>query len=298
MITMTGNMLSKVLRGPVLRIALLGAVMAPLAACSTIDSFSSLNPFAGEKYTTKVLPDVPGQEIYDQALARLYRKDYTGAAKKFEELEKQHPFTQWSRKSLLMQTYSYYEGGKYDDAAASATRYVNLYPSTPDTPYAMYLVGMSLYNQIPDITRDQENAERAILVFSQLVEKYPKSEYAEDAKFKVTVARDQLAGKEMSVGRYYLRRNNFAGAINRFRSVLAKYQTTRHVEEALYRLVEAYLGLGVTHEAQTAAAVLGHNYPDSQWYKDAYARLTGRGLQPRLSPGSWISNLFPGTRRS
>ncbi|MGE3245544.1 MAG: outer membrane protein assembly factor BamD [Beijerinckiaceae bacterium] len=280
------------------KLALAIAVAVPLAACDTVDSLSSLNPFGGEKYKTKLLPDVPGQQIYDEGLARLYKKDYGGAAKKFEELEKQHPFTQWSRKGLLMSTYAYFEGGKYDEAAASATKYVNLYPSTPDTPYAMYLAGMSLYNQIPDITRDQENSERAIVVFEQLVQKYPKSEYAEDAKFKMTVAKDQLAGKEMSVGRYYLRRNNFGGAINRFRNVLGKYQTTRHVEEALYRLVEAYLGLGITHEAQTAAAVLGHNYPDSQWYKDAYARLTGRGLKPRVSAGSWITRLFPGTRRS
>lgn len=280
-----------------MRAAIIGAVAFPLGACSTIESFSSLNPFGGEKYKTKLLPDVPGQEIYDQALARLYRKDYGGAAKKFEELEKQHPFTQWSRKGLIMQAYSYFEGGKYDEAGAAATRYVNLYPSTNETPYAMYLVGMSLYNQIPDITRDQENSERAIVVFNQLVEKYPKSEYAEDAKFKVVVARDQLAGKEMSVGRYYLRRNQFSGAINRFRNVLSKYQTTRHVEEALFRLVEAYLGLGIVHEAQTAAAVLGHNYPDSQWYKDAHARLTGRGLQPKFSAGSWIGRLFPGNRR-
>ena len=283
--------------GRLTRAAAVAALVVSVAGCSTVDSFSSLNPFGGEKYKTKVLPDVPAQGIYDQGLARMSRKDYTGAAKKFEELEKYHPFTQWSRKGLLMSTYAYYEGGNYDESSASALRYVNLYPSTKETPYAMYIVGMSLYNQIPDITRDQENAERAIVVFNQLIEKYPKSEYVEDAKYKVTVARDQLAGKEMSVGRYYLKRRNFGGAINRFRNVLAKYQTTRHVEEALYRLVEAYLGLGIVHEAQTAGAVLGHNYPDSQWYKDAYALLTGRGLKPNRSAGSWIARLFPGTRR-
>ncbi|MDP4594162.1 MAG: outer membrane protein assembly factor BamD [Beijerinckiaceae bacterium] len=279
--------------GKALRMLALAAMLLPVAACSTVESFSSLNPFASPKYKTKIEPDVPAQGTYDQGLARMAKRDYGGAAKKFEELEKQHPFTQWSRKGLLMSTYAYYEGGKYDEASASALRYVNLYPSTKETPYAMYLVGMSLYNQIPDITRDQEYAERSIIVFNQLIEKYPKSEYVEDAKYKVTVAKDQLAGKEMSVGRFYLKRKNFGGAINRFRNVLAKYQTTRHVEEALYRLVEAYLGLGIVHEAQTAAAVLGHNYPDSQWYKDAYALLTGRGLQPKRSPGSWVARLFP-----
>jgi len=274
------------------------AMLVSVAGCSTVESFSSLNPFGGSKYKTKILPDVPAQNIYDQGLARMARKDYSGAAKKFEELEKYHPFTQWSRKGLLMTTFAQYEGAKYDDAVASGTRYVNLYPSTKETAYAMYLVGMSLYNQIPDITRDQETAQRAIIVFNQLIEKYPKSEYVEDAKFKVEVARDQLAGKQMSVGRYYLKRRDFGGAINRFRVVLAKYQTTRHVEEALYRLVEAYLGLGIVHEAQTAAAVLGHNYPSSQWYKDAYALLQGRGLKPHRRLGSWISKLFSGSRRS
>lgn len=275
------------------------ALLVPFAACSTIDSFSALNPFGGAKYKTKILPDIPAQSIYDQGLARLAKKDYGGAAKKFEELEKQHPFTHWSRKGLIMSTFSYYDGGKYDAANASAMRYIGLYPSTKEAPYALYMAGMSIYNQIPDITRDQENAERAIVVFTRLVDKYPKSEYVEDAKYKITVAKDQLAGKEMSVGRYYLKRRNFGGAINRFRSVLAKYQTTRHVEEALFRLVEAYLGLGIVHEAQTAAAVLGHNFPDSRWYRDAYARLTGRGLKPKRGVGSWISRLFPigGNRR-
>ena len=286
------------LSGKLLRAGAVALLLSPMAACSTLESFSSLNPFGGSKYKTKILPDVPAQAIYDQGLARMAKKDYGGAAKKFEELEKQHPFTQWSRKGLIMSTYAYYEGGKYTEASASALRYVNLYPSTRETPYAMYLIGMSYYNQIPDITRDQENAERAIVVFKQLVEKYPKSEYVEDAKYKITVASDQLAGKQMSVGRYYLRRRNFGGAINRFRNVLAKYQTTRHVEEALFRLVEAYLGLGIVHEAQTAAAVLGHNYPDSRWYKDAYSRLTGRGLKPSRSAGSWIAKLFPIGRSS
>lgn len=282
------------------RLALAAVLLAPLAACSTFDDFSSLNPFGGSKYKTKLLPDVPAQKIYDQALARSYKNDHVGAAKKFAELEKQFPFSEWSRKGLLMTTYSHYSAGQYVEAATSATRYVNLYPSTPDTPYMMYLAGMSLYNQIPDITRDQENAERAVIVFTQLIQKFPKSEYVEDAKFKINVARDQLAGKEMSVGRYYLKRNNFTGAINRFRVVVGKYQTTRHIEEALYRLVEAYLALGIVHEAQTAAAVLGHNFPSSRWYKDAYARLTGRGLQPKISRGSWITRLFGRgrTRRS
>ena len=262
---------------------------APLMACSTIEG---LNPFGGgEKYETKLLADVPAEDIYNQGLARLNSNDTDGAAKKFGDLEKQYPFSQWSKKGLLMVTFSNYKGAKYDDAIASANRYYNLYPSSPDAPYALYLAGMSYYNQIPDISRDQEAAEKSLVLFRQLVAKHPKSEYTEDAKFKIQVTSDQLAGKEMSVGRFYLQRRNFTAAINRFREVLSKYQRTRHTEEALERLTEAYLGLGIPHEAQTAAAVLGHNYPDSPWYKDAFAKLQGNGLEPEEDKTSWISRI-------
>ena len=270
---------------PILAIACLSA---PLLACSTIEG---LNPFGAEKYETKLLADVPAEDIYNQGLARLQSRDSEGAAKKFSEMEKQYPFSQWSKKGLLMTTFSQYSGAQYDDAIASANRYYNLYPTSPDAPYALYLAGMSYYNQIPDISRDQENAEKSLALFRQLVQKHPKSEYAVDAKFKIQVTSDQLAGKEMSVGRYYLQRRNFTAAINRFREVLGKYQRTRHTEEALERLTEAYLGLGITNEAQTAAAVLGHNYPDSPWYKDAFAKLQGNGLEPSEDQGSWISKL-------
>ena len=262
---------------------------APLAGCSTIEG---LNPFGGgEKYETKLLADVPAEDIYNQGLARLNSNDTEGAAKKFGDLEKQYPFSQWSKKGLLMTTYSQYKGAQYDDAIQSANRFYNLYPTSPDAPYALYLAAMSYYNQIPDISRDQNAAERSLALFKQLVDKYPKSEYAEDAKFKIQVTSDQLAGKEMSVGRFYLTRRNYTAAINRFREVLGKYQRTRHTEEALERLTEAYLGLGITNEAQTAAAVLGHNYPDGPWYKDAYARLQGQKLEPSEDQDSWISKI-------
>jgi len=280
------------------RLARLCAVALLAAMAGGCSTFDSLNPFGGEKYEMKLLPDEPAEAIYDQGLARVARGDYDGAAKKFAELEKQFPFSQWSRKGLLMVAYSSYEGRKYDDAVVAGNRYVSLYPSTPETPYALYLIGMSMYNQIPDISRDQDRAEQTVKVFNDLVQKFPKSEYAEEAKFKLLVARDQLAGKEMSVGRYYLSRKNYTAAANRFREVLAKYQTTRHSEEALYRLTEAYLALGITHEAQTAAAVLGHNFPDSQWYKDAYGLLQTGGLQPNENRGSWISRVFRTTSQS
>ncbi|MGA2794139.1 MAG: outer membrane protein assembly factor BamD, partial [Roseiarcus sp.] len=185
-----------------------------------------------------------------------------------------------------------YQGGDYDNAEQSAEHYAKLYPDTPETAYALYLEAMSYYNQIPDISRDQERAGKALALFEQIVQKFPNSEYVDDSKFKVQVTRDQLAGKEMSVGRFYLNRRNYTAAINRFRNVLANYQTSRHSEEALYRLTEAYLGLGITGEAQTAAAVLGHNFPDGQWYKDAFALLQGGGLSPNEDQGSWISKLY------
>ncbi len=272
-----------------LRLSLVAGLALSVTGCSTLDS---LNPFGGEKYETKLLPDVPADDIYDQALARIQHRDYEGAAKKFSELEKQYPYSQWSRRGLLMTVYSQYENASYDDAIGSANRYIALYPTSPDTPYVYYLAGMSHYSLIPDISRDQERAEKALRMFQAVVEKYPKSEYVEDSRYKIQVTRDQLAGKEMSVGRFYLTKKNYPAAVNRFREVLSKYQTTRHTEEALYRLTEAYMAMGISSEAQTAAAVLGHNFPDGQWYKDAYGLLKGGGLEPNEDSGSWISRSF------
>lgn len=280
---------------PLIRGVALAAAMIisfPASAQSWLDSINPMNLFKGEKYETKIVPDIPAEDLYNQGLARLQAKDYDGASKKFADIEKQYPYSQWQRKASLMATFSQYQNGSYDDAIASARRYIGLYPASPDIPYAYYLAGMSYYNQIPDISRDQGRAAKAVEMFSVIMEKYPKSEYAEDARYKLQVARDQLAGKEMLVGRYYLNQHNYLAAINRYREVLFKYQTTRHAEEALMRLTEAYLALGVTGEAQTAAAVLGHNYPESIWYKDAYALLQGGGLQPHEDQGSWISKAF------
>jgi outer membrane protein assembly factor BamD len=275
-----------------LHVAAIAVLIAPVSACSSSDSFNPFNLFGGDTYKTTIVPDVPAEDLYNQGLARLEKKDYDGAAKKFGELEKQYPYSQWQRKGLLMTTFSQFQNGSYDDAIASAQRYIGLYPTSPDIAYAYYLAGMSNYNQIPDISRDQARAAKAATFFTQIVEKFPKSEYAEDARTKLQVTRDQLAGKEMLVGRYYLEQHNYPAAINRFREVLAKYQTTRHAEEALMRLTEAYLALGITNEAQTAAAVLGHNFPDSAWYKDAYARLQKGGLEPQEDKESWISKAF------
>lgn len=272
-----------------------GTALALIGSAGHALAFDIMDPsswFGSEKYETKIIPDVPADKIYDQGLARLKIHDYEKASKQFADLDKNYPYSQWQRKGMLMQTFSDYQAGKYDDAIAGAQRYVGRFPTAPDAPYAYYLQAMSYYNQIPDISHDQESAAKAAVAFQQIVDKYPKSEYAEDARYKLQVTRDQLAGKEMSVGRYYLARKNWTAAINRFREVLFKYQNTRHAEEALERLTEAYLGLGIVNEAQTAAAVLGHNYPDSPWYKDAFNQLQGEGLSPNEDKGSWISRQF------
>ncbi len=270
-----------------------GAVLIAFAfaasSCSMIDQF---NPFGGEKYKMEITPDTPASKTYDQGLQKLANGAPGDAAKKFTDLGKQYPSSDWARKGLLMTTYADYQAGDYTSAVTSAERYLKDYPNSPDAPYVLYLQANAYYMQIPDISRDQDNAGKALTAFKALVDKYPNSEYVEDAKFKINVAEDQLAGKEMSIGRFYLNRRNYTAAINRFRNVLQYYQTTRHAEEALYRLVEAYLGLGITDEAQTAAAVLGHNFPDSQWYQDAYNLLKGKGLSPHEYGESWISKIW------
>jgi outer membrane protein assembly factor BamD len=238
-------------------------------------------------------PDEPADRLYNEGLFYLNsKKDSKEAVKKFEEVDRQHPYSEWARKSLLMSAYANYEGGNYDECVTSAQRYITLHPGSPDAAYAQFLIGSSYYDEIPDITRDQARTEKALAALDEVVRKYPTSEYAASAKQKIEVARDQLAGKEMQVGRYYLEKKDYTGAINRFKVVVTKYQTTRHVEEALERLTEAYLALGIVDEAQTAAAVLGHNFPDSTWYKHAYSLVKSGGGEPSENKGSWISRAF------
>ncbi|HEY6517980.1 MAG TPA: outer membrane protein assembly factor BamD [Roseiarcus sp.] len=275
------------------RRSLAGAAFIAIAlggsGCSMIDQF---NPFGADKYKMEVTPDVPASKTYDQGLDKLANGSPAEAAKKFTDLGKQYPSSDWARKGLLMTTYANYQAGDYTSAETSAERYLKDYPNSPEADYILYLQANSYYMQIPDISRDQEKTAKALETFQSVVQKYPKSDYADDAKYKIQVTEDQLAGKEMSIGRFYLTRRNYTAAINRFRNVLQYYQTTRHAAEALYRLVEAYLGLGITEEAQTAAAVLGHNFPDSQWYHNAYDLLKGKGLSPHDSGGSWMSTIW------
>ncbi|MFG1420671.1 outer membrane protein assembly factor BamD [Roseixanthobacter liquoris] len=237
-------------------------------------------------------PDEPAEKIYNEGLTLMRKGDLVAAAKRFEDLDRTHPYSEWARKALLMDTYVYYEAGKYDEAIAAGKRYMALHPGSEDAAYASYLVASAYFDNIPDITRDQKATRQALDALDEVIRKYPNTEYAASAKKKVEVARDQLAGKEMMIGRYYLENRNYTGAINRFKVVVTQYQTTRQVEEALFRLTEAYMALGITSEAQTAAAVLGYNFPDSQWYKDAYKLVQSSGNLPVENKGSWISQAF------
>jgi outer membrane protein assembly factor BamD len=275
-------------RLPLRLVGALALLAIPLAGCGTGELW--------DKFLKKddTFVEEPADKLYNEGLYLMnQRKDNKAASKKFEEVDRQHPYSDWARKSLLMSAYAFYNAGDYDSCIGSATRYVTLHPGSPDAAYAQYLIGSSYYDQILDVSRDQARAEKAIDALQQVVRKYPSSEYAISAQKKIAMARDQIAGKEMDVGRFYLNKRDFIGAINRFKVVVTQYQTTRHVEEALMRLSECYVALGILDEAQTAAAVLGHNFPDSAWYKDAYRLVKTAGGEPTTeNKGSWISRAF------
>ncbi|EJW10622.1 competence lipoprotein ComL, putative [Rhodovulum sp. PH10] len=271
---------------PLGRIAAILPVLLIVAGCSSLGSLFG-------KDDDGIGPDIPADKLYNEGLFLLNEKSSPkDAAKKFEEVDRQHPYSEWARKSLIMAAYSYYENRQYDECIAAAKRYVQMHPGSPDVAYAQYLIGASYFDQIPDVTRDQTGTEKAIQALEDVIRKYPDSEYAPQARKKIEVGRDHLAAKEMEVGRYYMGKKNFIGAINRFKIVVTQYQTTRHVEEALMRLTECYMALGIVDEARTAAAVLGHNFPDSPWYKDAYRLVKGGGFEPSENQGSWISRAF------
>jgi len=281
--------------GLFVRFAIVAVCGIGLSACSTVDN---LNPFGAPKYKQKLVEDKPVNLLYDEGLHFLKKGDYESAVQRFNELQKVHPDSEMARKAILMQGFANYEAGAYDEAITAMARYHRIDARSNDAAYAQYIVAMSYYKQIPDISRDQGQSQKAVDAMEILLKNYPKSEYVNDVKSKLRLAKDQLAGKEMEVGRFYLNKRNYHAAINRFRDVVAKYQTTRHIEEALMRLTEGYMALGIRNEAQTAAAVLGHNFPDSRWYKDAYALLQSGGLEPREDTGSWISRTFrSGTRK-
>ncbi len=222
----------------------------------------------------------PVEELYNNALNQLYLENYEESARLFDEVERQHPYSSWAAKAQLMAAFAQYQDSKYDEAINTLDRFIQLHPGHKDIAYAYYLRGISYYEQISDVERDQKMTRLALENLDEVVRRFPESKYARDAEFKIDLARDHLAGKHMSIGRFYLSQHDYLAAINRFRIVVKDFQTTTHVPEALHRLVEAYLALGVVDEAQANAAVLGYNYPGSQWYADSYALLTGVDVLP------------------
>lgn len=236
----------------------------------------------------------PVETIYNIAVEKLSERNYRDAALYFDEVERQHPYSVWARRAMLMSAYCYYQYNKYDESILAAERFIGLHPGNRDAPYAYYLIAISYYEQISDVGRDQEMTQKALKSLREVVRRYPESEYARDSRLKIDMTVDHLAGKEMDIGRYYLQRGQYVAAINRFRNVIETYQTTTHVPEALHRLTEAYLSLGINSEAQSSAAVLGYNFPGSEWYEDSYALLTERDLRPVDDEKSWIARAFGG----
>ncbi|MEL6257701.1 MAG: outer membrane protein assembly factor BamD [Pseudomonadota bacterium] len=212
----------------------------------------------------------PVEQLYNSAAVQLDRRSYDEAIGLFNEVERQHPYSEWARRASVMAAFAAYRARRYDEAITTAQRYVSLHPGSEGAPYAYYIIALSHFDQIIDVGRDQRTTELAKGALLDIVKRYPDSDYAQDARLKLDMVNDQLAGKEMTIGRWYLRRNQHLPAINRFRTVVGEYQTTSHAPEALHRLVEAYLSVGLTGQAKAAAAVLGHNHADTIWYERTY----------------------------
>jgi len=235
---------------------------------------------------TLVYQERPVELLYATGAERLDTRKWSEAVDYFQEVERQHPYSEWSRRSILMTAYAHYQGNQYAEAIGDADRFISLYPGNPSTVYAFYLKAICYFEQIVDVGRDQAATGQALSALRDVVQRYPNTEYARDARLKIDMVNDQLAGKEMAIGRYYLRRNQPLAAIGRFRTVIESYQTTSHTPEALYRLVEVYLTMGLADEAKKNGAVLGYNFPGDGWYTDAYKLLTDSGLRPAIEPKS------------
>ncbi|NTU76336.1 MAG: outer membrane protein assembly factor BamD [Alphaproteobacteria bacterium] len=235
------------------------------------------------------LPDRPVEELYNEATDLLNKKSYKEAAKQFEEVVRQHPYSQWSTRAELMIAYAHYEEMDYEPAIAALDQFIQLHPGNSNVAYAYYMKSLCYYERIADVRRDQSFALNALSGFQDVISRYPESTFAKDALLKIALINDHLAGAEMEVGRNYLKQKIYTAAVGRFRAVVEKYQTTSHVPEALHRLVECYLVLGIPKEAQAAAAVLGHNFPGSDWYQDSYRLLVDKNLAPADDEKSWIT---------
>ncbi len=243
-----------------------------LSGCAALSSGGDKSSDAAEK----TAPATPVEDLYRDAAKLLDENKLEEAAQKFDEVEQQYPYSQWATKAQMMAAYAHYRGLKYAEAIVALDRFTQLHPGDENAAYAWYLRALCYYEQISDVRRDQKMTELALDSLTQVVDRFPNTDYARDASLKIDLTMDHLAGKEMEVGRYYLLRGNYQAAINRFENVATNYQTTTHVPEALHRMTEAWLALGIMPEAQKSAAILGHNYPNSSWYKDSYALLNGK----------------------
>ncbi len=257
------------------------AVMIALSGCN------GFNPQSSDIS----LQDMGPAEIYQKGELELSKNKNKRAAEYFGEIERLYPYSEWAKRGLIMQAFAFHKDKNYQSSRGAASRFVDFYPADNDVAYAYYLIGLSYYDQIDDVGRDQGVTRNALQAFRVLFEQFPNSEYAEPAKLKFDLAFDHLASKEMEVGRYYLKDGYYSAAINRFRIVIEDFQTTKHTPEALHRLVEAYLSLGLTDDAQTAAAILGHNYKNSEWYASSYDLLTSRGLSPWAKGTGWLARV-------
>lgn len=266
--------------------------MAQLSKVVAVAAALVLAGCSNDPFSTQPMDNFTASEIYDQAEQRLAKGDAEEAARFFGEVERIYPYSEWAKRALVMQAFAYHRAAKYDAARGAAQRFVDFYPADSDAAYAQYLLALSYYDQIDDVGRDRALILNALTELRKVIENYPGSEYARSASLKFDLAFDLLAGKEMEVGRFYLKRGNYTAAITRFRIVVADFPTTTHTAEALHRLVEAYLALGLRGEAQTAAAILGHNYAGSEWYQDSFALLTGQGLRPQGSREGWLGKIW------
>jgi outer membrane protein assembly factor BamD len=260
-----------------------GRVIGPLALAALLAACGPGEP-PPENFTA--------QQLYTRAEAELNGGRAKQAATDFGEVERLYPYSEWAKRALIMQAMAYHADKDYENSRASAQRFIDFYPADDDAAYAQYLLALSYYDQIDAIGRDQGLTFQALQALRAVIERYPDSEYARSAILKFDLAFDHLAAKEMEIGRYYLKRGHYTAAINRFRVVVEDFQTTTHTPEALHRLVEAYLSLGLTDEAQTAGAILGHNFQSSPFYEESYALLTGRGLKPEARGNGWLAQIY------
>lgn len=260
--------------------------MLAVSACSSDNGKSD-----AEKEAMLTVSEPPVEELYNKAFAELEEQNYKSAAKNFDEVERLYPYSEWATRAMLMSAFTQYKAMKYDEAVIALNRFIELHPGHKDTSYAYYLKGLCFYEQITDVGRDQAMTENAMLSLAEVTRRFPESQYARDAQLKIDLTRDHLAGKEMEIGRYYLKRGQYNAAINRFNNVIDDYQTTTQVAEALHRMVESYLALGLESEARRIASVLGHNYPSSEWYQRTYNLLGGKVskmAEPSDESGSWF----------